>query len=220
MRHVHEGDADLGLDALELDLHLAAQLEVERTERLVEQEHVGLVDEGAGDGHALLLAAGQLSRLAPRHRGELHQLEHVLDLLLDVLDATAAQAERDVLEDVEVREERVVLEDRVDGPLVRAQLRDVLVADEDRAGGGVLEAGHHAQRRRLAAARGAEQGEERARGDGQVERIDRRHGRESLGQADQVQVFDLAGHDGGTGHRDRPFLLLRCWTRSWRGQCP
>ena len=38
--HVHEGDPDLGLDALELDLELAAQLEVERAERLVEEQHV------------------------------------------------------------------------------------------------------------------------------------------------------------------------------------
>ena len=40
VRDVHEGDADLGLDPLELDLHLPAQLEVERAERLVEQQHL------------------------------------------------------------------------------------------------------------------------------------------------------------------------------------
>ena len=40
VRDVHEGDADLGLDPLELDLHLAAQLEVEGAERLVEQQHL------------------------------------------------------------------------------------------------------------------------------------------------------------------------------------
>ena len=36
----HEGDADLALDLLQLDLHLPAQLEVERAERLVEQQHL------------------------------------------------------------------------------------------------------------------------------------------------------------------------------------
>ena len=35
-----EGDADVALDLLELDLHLAAQLEVEGAERLVEQQHL------------------------------------------------------------------------------------------------------------------------------------------------------------------------------------
>ena len=34
-----ERDADLALNALELDLHRLAQLEVERRERLVEQQH-------------------------------------------------------------------------------------------------------------------------------------------------------------------------------------
>jgi hypothetical protein len=42
---VDEGQPDLGLDPLELDLHLAAQLEVQRAERLVEQEHLGAVDQ-------------------------------------------------------------------------------------------------------------------------------------------------------------------------------
>ena len=56
----HEGDADLALDRLELDLHLAAQLEVERTEWLVEQEDLGPVDERAGEGNPLTLAAGEL----------------------------------------------------------------------------------------------------------------------------------------------------------------
>ena len=39
VRHVDERDADVLLDALELDLELLAQLEVERAQRLVEQQH-------------------------------------------------------------------------------------------------------------------------------------------------------------------------------------
>ena len=59
-----ERDADLVLDGLQLDLHLLAQLEVEGAERLVEQQHLGPVDERAGQRHALALAAGQLVRAA------------------------------------------------------------------------------------------------------------------------------------------------------------
>ena len=62
---------DLGLDALELDLHLAAQLEVERAERLVEQQHLGVVDQGAGQGDALLLPAGELGGLARRRSDDI-----------------------------------------------------------------------------------------------------------------------------------------------------
>ena len=39
VRHEDEGDADVALDRLELDLHLLAQLEVQGAERLVQQQH-------------------------------------------------------------------------------------------------------------------------------------------------------------------------------------
>ena len=76
--------------------------------------------------------------------------------------AAAAQAEGDVLEDRQVREERVRLEDRVHVALVGRPAADRLVAEVDRPLGRLLEAADHAQGRRLAAARGAEQREEAA----------------------------------------------------------
>ena len=68
-----EGDADLALDRLELDLHLLAQLEVEGAERLVEQQHSGPVDQGAGQRDPLPLAAGELRRPAVAVAGEPHR---------------------------------------------------------------------------------------------------------------------------------------------------
>ena len=59
-----EGDADLALDRLELDLHLLAELEVERAERLVEQQHPGPVDQRPGERDPLALAARELAGLA------------------------------------------------------------------------------------------------------------------------------------------------------------
>ena len=50
---------------LELELHLLAQLEVERAERLVEQQHPGPVHERPGKRDALSLATRQLAGLAP-----------------------------------------------------------------------------------------------------------------------------------------------------------
>ena len=52
------------LDPLQLELHLLAQLQVERAERLVEQQHLRPVDERAGERDPLLLAAGELARAA------------------------------------------------------------------------------------------------------------------------------------------------------------
>jgi hypothetical protein len=45
------------------------------------------------------------------------------------LTLAAAQPEGDVLEDVEVREQRVALEDRVDRPLVGLGVGDVVLAE-------------------------------------------------------------------------------------------
>ncbi|MNG17487.1 hypothetical protein D3C84_1014770 [compost metagenome] len=53
-----EGDAGFFLHALEFDLHFLAQLEVQRRQRLVEQQHLGLRRQGPGQRHALLLATG------------------------------------------------------------------------------------------------------------------------------------------------------------------
>ena len=65
MGDVDEGDTHLRLDALQLDLHLLAQLEVEGAQRLVQQQNLGVVDEGASERDALLLATGHLAGLAP-----------------------------------------------------------------------------------------------------------------------------------------------------------
>jgi len=46
------------MDALQLHLHLLAQALVERTQRLVQQQHVRVEHEPARQRHPLLLAAG------------------------------------------------------------------------------------------------------------------------------------------------------------------
>ena len=77
MRHVEERDADPLLQLLELHLQLPSQLGVQRTERLVQQQHGRLQHESAGQRDALLLPAGQLSRLAPLEPDELDELERL-----------------------------------------------------------------------------------------------------------------------------------------------
>ena len=108
--------------SLQQHLQLLAQLEVERAERLVEQQHLGLQHERARERDALLLAAGEL-RAAARARGPRARPGRACArrcARIVVLRRLAlAQAERDVLEHVEVREQRVVLEDGGDRPPVR-----------------------------------------------------------------------------------------------------
>ena len=76
--------------------------------------------------------------------------------------ADGAQREGDVLVDREVRIERVVLEHEGGVAVGGVKVLHRLAVDQDVAGVDVLEAGDGAQRRGLAAARGAEEDDELA----------------------------------------------------------
>ena len=198
--HVDERDPDLGLDPLELELEALAELEVERPEGLVEEEHVGAVDEGPGEGDPLLLAARQLVRLALLVAGQVDELERLAAPAgdLGLLDPLALEAEGDVVADVEVGEQGVVLEDHVDRPLVGRVVGHVAAAQLDPAARRQLETADHPQGRRLAAARRSEEREEFAGLDVEVDRIDRPHLAKVLGEVDEP---DLGGLLGCARHR-------------------
>ena len=149
---------------------------VERAERLVEQQQVGLADQRAGQRDALALAAGELARprrvaaveadLGERRRGRARRA------------SGDAQAERDVVQDRAPRQQARVLED--DGRA--GPVRTV-------AGPPAVEAGRAiAQQRRLAAAGAAEQGDELARRDVEVDVV--------AGRAWPPNAAARAAHDG------------------------
>ena len=71
VRDEDEGDAELLLQRLQLFLHLLPELEVERAERLVEQQDLRPVHQRAGERNALALAAGELRRAALLIAGKL-----------------------------------------------------------------------------------------------------------------------------------------------------
>ncbi len=82
---VDEGDADALLDGAQLVAHMLAKLEIERRKRLIEQQHLGLDGERAGDGDALTLAAGQLADELAALPRQLDQLEKLIGLALALL---------------------------------------------------------------------------------------------------------------------------------------
>ena len=157
-----EGDAGAPLQVLQFAAHLLAKLQVEGGQGLVQQQHVGMVGERPGERHALLLAARKLGRPAPAQPRHLDQRQHLLDDALHLLLGAAAhfQPEGDVLGDRHMGKQGVALEHGVDGALIGRQMLDRLAFEENFAGRRLLEAGDEAQKCRLAAARGAEKGEE------------------------------------------------------------
>ena len=117
----------------------------------------GPVHEGAGDGDALLLTAGQLVREPPLLARQADEVEHLRHGVGDRVPRLAdhLQRERDVLEHRLVRQQAEVLEDHAD---LAAQLRHlpvgeaphVLAGDVHHPAGGPLLPQHQAQEGGLA----------------------------------------------------------------------
>ena len=154
MRDIDKGDAQFPVHVLELELHFLAHLEIQRAQGLVEEQDLGLVDQRAGDGDTLLLAAGERAHAPLFEAFQIHQVQDSSDLALDhVLGRfLLPEAERDIVVDIHVREQRVPLEDRVDRPLIGRQVLDRFAVQQDLSFRRHRKAGDHAERRRLAAA--------------------------------------------------------------------
>ena len=167
MRDHHGRQSELALQLADFDAHLLAQLGVEIGQRLIEQQHVGPENQRAGQRHALLLAAGQLSRQPLAQVLEAHEAQCLGNLRrhLRLRHLAHLEAERDVLGHRQMRKQRVALEHEAGVALPGRQRGNVALAQTHAAGRRLDEARHDAQRRRLAAAGRAEQHDEFAIGD-------------------------------------------------------
>ena len=147
MGHIYKGDPQLFLQALELDLHLLAKLQVQRAQGLIQQKHSGVVDQRPRNGDALLLAAGQGIRLTLFIAGHLHQRQHLgnpaLDLILGHLADGGSVSH--VIKHRHVGEQGVALENGVYVALIGFLFLYPLALHLDGAGCGIFEACNHAQ---------------------------------------------------------------------------
>ena len=66
VRDVDEGGLQFRMQVADFELHVFAQLLVQRAQRLVQQDHRRAIDKAARQRDALLLPAGQLARVAVR----------------------------------------------------------------------------------------------------------------------------------------------------------
>ena len=174
MRDEQEGQLQFALEALELLLHRFAELEVEGRERLVQEKDRGLRHEGPGERDALLLPPGELLGLAERvvvHVDELESLSNSTTQL-GTFGLLSPQTVRHVVEDVEMREEGVVLKDRIDVAGVGGEAGRVTVAEQDAPAVDLLETSNEAEGGGLSATRRTEQREELAGLDREGEVVD------------------------------------------------
>ena len=183
--HDDGGDAQLLLDALDLHLHLYPELGVQVGEGLIQQQNGGTGHQSPGQGHPLLLTAGELPGITLVHAGKLYQSEHVLHPLTDLVfgQLLELQTKGHVFKNRHVGEQRVILEENADIAAVGGDSGNVFAVHQDLPGGGFSKAGDHAQCGGLAAAAAAQQGDHLAFGSLQVHGIHRSELAESLGQS-------------------------------------
>jgi hypothetical protein len=154
VRNQDRRDVELVVECGEPAAELMAHLGVEGAERLVEEEHRRARGEGAGQRNPLGLAARDLRNAARGEAVELHQGEELVDPVGDLGAGAVADAERerDVLKHIQVLKERVLLEDDAKAALACGEVGDVVGAQVDAAGIGVVEARDEAEQGRLAGA--------------------------------------------------------------------
>ncbi len=175
--------------------HVGAQLGVELAEGLVEQQHAGAAQQGAGQRDALLLPARELVGPTGPEVVETDPAQHVGDLgpFVGPQGAGHPQPEPHVAGDVEVREEQRLLQHQPDRAALGRAAEHLDAVDAHTPGVGALQPREHPQRGALAAARGAQQGGEAAGLEVEVEVVDG----DGLAEADHQVAGDHPGRGGG-----------------------
>ena len=170
---VDRGDAQRALERGDLGAGLHTELGVQVGQRLVHEEDLGLTHDGAAHGHTLTLTTGEGLGLAVQVLGQTEDLGGLAHALVDLGLGGAGdlEGEAHVVVHGHVRVERVVLEDHGDVTVLGLNVGDVAVTDEDTTGVDVLQAREHAQGGGLTAAGGANEYEELAIGDLEVESV-------------------------------------------------
>ena len=120
----HQGDAQLPVQLPQQLQDGPGGLGVQGRGGLVAEQHPGLAGQGPGDGHPLLLPAGELHRIGAGLVRQLHQLQQLQGAPagLRPLHAGQLQGEADVFQRRALHQQVKALEDHADGFARLAQL--------------------------------------------------------------------------------------------------
>jgi hypothetical protein len=108
---MNECGADFPLYPLQFALHLPAQLQVKRAQRLVQQQDIRLDRKSSGKSDALALAPGKLVRFLWCGVAQSDEVKHTQDALFAIarLDTTHAKSETNVVANTHVRKQCIIL---------------------------------------------------------------------------------------------------------------
>ncbi len=208
MRDHDDGHAGIFLDFAKKHENRFAGGAVKIAGGFIGEENFGTIDQRAGDGGALLLAAGKLAGAMTAALVEADAREGFADARgpVTAVDFGEAERELDVFLERHAREEIERLEDHayrlaaVAREFERGHFGEILAMSDDRAGSGAIESGNEIQKRGFSGAGAAEEGEEFARFDREGVVVHRADG----GVAERVVAGDVVEADGRfvVGHRD------------------
>ncbi len=205
------GHAQAVLQVLHQVEHLGLHRHVQRADRLVGHDQLGLGDQGAGDGDALALAARKLMRVLVHVAGaQAHRVQHGGGALRHVGGAAVALRGQRLGDDAahglaRVQRAEGVLEHHLEAGAGPAQRRrgqgmQVLPGQAHRAGGGRFQRHHQPRQRALARAGFAHHAQAVAGAQLEADALQRPHhrrcGQQALARQGVVpdQVVDLQQH--------------------------
>ena len=165
VRDHHHGTREVGEVAAQERAHGCPRARIQCSQRLVEEQQIGIGDKGARERDPLRLATGEPTWPAVGEITDLQSIEPLACARLGHLAGfpACAQAEGDVVEHRHMGKEQVVLEDEAHRALLGRQVDSAIGVhdghsrDVDPSGLRRLESGEAAQGCRLARAVGAEQ---------------------------------------------------------------
>ena len=146
----HDG-LPLGENVLQLFSQLFSELVVQIDQRFVEQQQPGVLDQRAGDGGALLLAAGKLRREPVEKFFQVKKLRRFAHPAVDLFFFHAAhfQRRRDIFVDGEGGIVDELLIDHGHFSFSNRHVRNIDPVHQDPSPRGLVQPGHDAQKRGL-----------------------------------------------------------------------
>ena len=173
---VDDGQRQFAVQAFEIGQDFQLALQIERGQRLIHQQDLRRRQQGAGNRHALALAAGKFARRTVEQGGDAEQFGDLGQRKTPGCGRRPFLAEFHVAAYREVREQAGFLEDDAEGTLVRrheaaaAFVLPDLAAEGEVAGRGAFQPCHGAQQGGLAGTGMAEQRGDAMAGQGQIDR--------------------------------------------------
>ena len=191
-------DQAIARNLLEQVHDLYGRCRVQGAGRLVCQHDLGVVDEGASNGHALHLSARKLARALVHMLAQANCLKRLARTLTTLGMAHTRKRKRQlhVFQDSLVRNEVIALEDEADAvvsvgvPIAIAEVLGRNTVDEQIAGIEMIQSANNVEHRSFARARGTQNGHELAIAKSQGHVIER-HLRKRLRDVPFANIFEF-----------------------------